>query len=88
MITQNTNTLFYTPGPLPTTESLSDYLYTELVKIQSIINVLSDGHVEVSHAAPQNLTNGMIKLADGTNWNPGSGAGVYCYYNSAWHFLG
>jgi len=27
---------------------------------------------------------GMMVLADGTNWNPGSGAGVYYYNGSSW----
>lgn len=27
-------------------------------------------------------------LADGTNWNPGSGGGCYIYRAGAWRFLG
>lgn len=31
---------------------------------------------------------GMITYADGTDWDPGSGEGIYAYYGGAWHFLG
>jgi hypothetical protein len=40
------------------------------------------------HAEPSRLYDGLTVLADGTNWNPGSGQGVYTYYNSGWHKLG
>lgn len=40
------------------------------------------------HEVPNKLILGMTVLADGTNWNPGSGAGVYTYYGGAWHKLG
>lgn len=38
--------------------------------------------------APTKPRTGMTVLADGTNWNPGAGAGVYTYYGAAWHKLG
>jgi len=38
--------------------------------------------------APKKYTDGTLVLADGTNWNPGSGGGVYCYRAGAWRFLG
>ena len=44
--------------------------------------------MEVSHAAPNKVEDGMITYADGTDWNPGSGEGIYCYYNSTWNYLG
>jgi len=39
---------------------------------------------------PQNKINNMIAKADGTNWNPGSGEGVYWYKaaTDTWNFLG
>jgi hypothetical protein len=40
------------------------------------------------HAAPDKLRTGMVVLADGTDWDPGSGAGVYCYYAGIWNRLG
>jgi len=39
------------------------------------------------YAEPSRLRDGMVVLADGTDWNPGSGAGAYVY-QSGWKFLG
>jgi len=39
-------------------------------------------------AEPEKLREGLTVLADGTIWDPGSGKGVYTYYDSAWHKLG
>lgn len=36
------------------------------------------------YAAPKRIFEGMILKADGTTWNPGSGAGVYVRVASAW----
>lgn len=40
------------------------------------------------HVAPAKPRTGLTVLADGTDWNPGSGQGVYTYYNGAWRKLG
>lgn len=40
------------------------------------------------HVEPLKLKDGLVVLADGTDWNPGSGAGFYGYYGAAWHKLG
>ena len=34
--------------------------------------------------APARPTAGMIVNANGTNWNPGAGAGLYQYLGGAW----
>jgi len=40
-----------------------------------------------STSAPSNPYDGMIVYANGVDWNPGSGEGVYAYYNSQWNKL-
>lgn len=42
------------------------------------------------NAAPTERFHTMIVLADGTNWNPGSGRGLYYFdsSDSSWNFLG
>lgn len=45
-------------------------------------------YLDTLNAAPAVLVDGMIVKADGVNWNPGAGAGVYCYYGAAWNLLG
>jgi hypothetical protein len=42
---------------------------------------------KVWHVAPAKPREGMLVYADGTDWNPGSGAGYYVYYAGAWHPL-
>ena len=37
---------------------------------------------------PAKFGEGTEVLADGVQWNPGAGPGVYCYYNGAWNKLG
>lgn len=44
--------------------------------------------LQTLHAAPARVGDGMVVLADGTNWDPGSGAGFYGYYGGAWNKLG
>lgn len=45
-------------------------------------------YLETLTAAPVKTVTGMVALADGVLWNPGAGAGVYCYRGGAWQFLG
>lgn len=40
------------------------------------------------HVAPDRPREGMIVLADGSDWDPGSGAGFYGYYGGSWAKLG
>jgi len=42
----------------------------------------------ILYAAPAKPRDGMVCWADGTSWNPGSGAGLYHYRAGAWHYLG
>lgn len=44
----------------------------------------------VSHSPPIRLRVGMVRYADGTNWNPDgvNGEGLYVYKSTGWTFLG
>lgn len=39
-------------------------------------------------SVPSSPQDGMVVKADGTSWDPGSGEGIYAYYNSTWNYLG
>lgn len=82
----------YAPGNPPAQgfAELAEYVYRELTAVAALLNALADGQIEVSTAAPTKLKHGMIRLADGTAWNPGSGRGVYWYDSvaAAWKLLG
>lgn len=89
MRTPSLSSAGYAPPTVPTDAAqLPRFILDELTKISAAIGVLAEGHIEMSYAAPAKPRQGDIRLADGTTWNPGSGKGVYCYYGSAWHFLG
>lgn len=45
-------------------------------------------YLAMLYVEPAKPRDGMIALADGANWNPGSGAGYYGYRAGAWRFLG
>ena len=44
--------------------------------------------LQTLYASPSRYFDGMLVLADGTTWNPGSGAGPYARVAGAWKYLG
>ena len=77
----------YTPKVLnaASIESLAISVQTELTRLAIEFAQPSDYlALKTLHEAPNKTLEGMIVKADGTNWNPGSGAGVYAYVGSAW----
>jgi hypothetical protein len=63
----------------------------EFARIERAANA-ADPFLELQylHVEPVRLRAGMFALADGTDWDPGSGEGLYRRnaLNSAWVFLG
>jgi hypothetical protein len=82
----------YTVSTLPESadpRELAQFFMQELEEISGVFTRLQGGELlEKVHKEPAKLRDGLVVLADGTDWNPGSGAGAYCYYGAAWHFLG
>ena len=75
----------YEPGPIPEQqEDLGTYLVTELKRLGNIIYNQAAFRLERIHVEPQRPRIGDIRFADGTDWNPGSGEGVYLYTASGW----
>lgn len=72
----------YSPSFVPTDpKELMRFLKEEL---QAIADAMQDTTIEFRNVAPAKPREGMLYGADGTNWNPGGGKGVYCYYGGAW----
>jgi hypothetical protein len=65
------------PGPV------RQYLDLELRRIADALN-LRELYAPPQAAAPPKPVNGVIAYADGTNWDPGSGAGFYGYESGVW----
>lgn len=74
----------YVPRAVPTSFD-ARWLHEELQRIaqewQQRVPYL---YLQTLYAAPDKIRDGMVVMADGTTWNPGSGAGVYARVSGAW----
>lgn len=76
----------YSPDPVPGDQSLwPGYIARELNKIAAIVNAPTK--LETLHATPDKPRDGDFVKADGTDWNPGVGSGLYYYDGSTWVFI-
>lgn len=65
--------------------SLPAYLARELSAIADALNGRMDRLSLVPQSvAPKKSRAGDLACADGTNWNPGAGAGVYSFNGTTW----
>jgi hypothetical protein len=67
---------------------LANWAMDQFAQIAGVISALHLGQEKIQYTPPKQVYDGLIMLADGTRWNPGSGKGFYGYYSGAWHFLG
>lgn len=77
----------YTPGTTPKIDDADDlrkYVEDELKKIAQALNEQIAVDLRPVFRAPDRPREGMLVYADGSDWNPGSGEGVYVYKNAAW----
>jgi len=81
---------------------MSEFRYLPAVappSLDELVRFLSDEHERISLAMstvwdvpvlttePEKPRQGMIRYADGTAWNPGSGEGLYVYKTAGWTFI-
>lgn len=67
------------------TPELVEYLQRELTRISIALNLVQQGRfLPMLYVAPQNPREGMLAVADGSSWNPGSGKGLYEYRSGSW----
>lgn len=83
----------YTPERPPdnaSAQELVTWALQELEKASNVINNLAEGKCTLLNAPPKRPRNGMIRMADGTNWDPGGGRGYYGYdeASATWRKLG
>jgi len=75
----------YEPGPLPEeVDDLGLYMVTELKRLGNILYNQATFRLERIHAEPSRPRTGDIRYADGTDWDPGSGEGIYFYNGTSW----
>lgn len=70
-----------------TLEELVQFLEAELFTIYQALNDAQVLDLRIIHAEPERPRDGMLVFADGTNWDPGNGRGLYTY-DSGWKKLG
>jgi len=79
----------YTPGQGPPTadQSLLAWLYREFSRIGSLAQ---PNRLEMTPIGtePAKYSEGTVVYADGTEWNPGDGKGLYYWDGSAWVLTG
>lgn len=65
------------------------WLEEEFRAISAAVNVPEFEVVRftINNVALSKVENGDVAYADGTNWNPGAGAGLYEYVSGAWSKL-
>lgn len=82
----------YVPSAVPQQSlDLSRFLQLEFERVNDgVESPIMAQVLEALSAEPARKLAGksMVVYADGTNWNPGSGAGIYAYYGGSWKFLG
>ena len=77
----------YQPGNIDSSslQGLANSLRLELEKLVLQLSQPTDYYaLNTLYAAPKRIFEGMLVKADGTTWNPGSGAGVYARVGGAW----
>lgn len=71
----------YQPDPISDSSVLATYTYKELHKISDNFKNLQveSMQLKVWESEPDKPRTAQAYYADGTNWNPGSGEGIYVY---------
>lgn len=72
----------------PYTAPIEQYVEREFEQVEQEFALFNFVRFKELHEVPAKLFDGLTVFADGTDWNPGSGQGIYTYYNVAWHKLG
>jgi len=93
MRTPNLGTVSYAPNQIPDDpKDLPRFLYDELNRIRTAIDLLRLGHLDKTYVAPAKPQDGDFVYADGTSFKPnGTGAiGIYYYEatSATWKILG
>jgi hypothetical protein len=69
------------------TRELVRWMKNELDKVSQAISSLEHQYPPLA-VEPERYTVGYVAYADGTNWNPGAGEGLYVYKSTGWTLLG
>lgn len=77
----------FVPTPPPATDDIAAlrlWISSEFERIAEMLEPITENRLEPQSRPPYGPSEGQIVFADGTNWNPGAGAGFYGYQAGAW----
>lgn len=75
----------YSPSHLPGDKDakfLLEFLRREFSSIAQGLEGMN--YLPPQHSEPAKAREGQLVFADGTDWNPGTGKGVYVYQDAGW----
>lgn len=77
--------VYYVPAPLPTTigPNLLEFLRREFLMIKGALDTFSL-NMQLLAQEPERPQEGMLRYANGIDWDPGFGKGVYVYDGTGW----
>ena len=76
-------TWYHQPGALPM--DAPAWIVRELQRVsQATYGAAPYIQMQVQHKPPEKVRDGFVVLADGSDWNPGAGAGIYARISGAW----
>lgn len=71
-----------------TVADLRSWISNELVRVSNAFTTSSQTTtLLILTAAPAKPQIGQVVFADGSNWNPGSGRGLYYYDSGGWVYI-
>lgn len=75
--------------PTPTPQAYADlraWVSTQLRRISDTLRAptVSSVRFDILHVEPSRYSDGDVIMADGADWNPGAGAGLYQRIGGAW----
>ena len=78
------------PAGITEIPDLVQYLYTEFQKLRLAFDKFETEEIflQANSAEPPKYEDGMVVRADGSNWDPNNGEGIYARYGAAWNLLG
>lgn len=67
-----------------TTEEVVEYLQRVMPQVAQGLRLFDDSLLNKTHVEPDKTEDGMVRYADGSDWNPGEGQGYYFHDGSSW----
>jgi hypothetical protein len=74
----------FAPTQINSLEDMARYVNDNMRRISDALLNLEEPLVPSYTSQPDNPQEGSLAIADGTGWNPGSGAGTYIYRAGQW----